>query len=114
MFSSTRGLRTDRDELTRIDEYFEKEKLPEFAEPIKEIVQSCCKLDPKKRCSLQDVALSLKELLERAGVTVSQTSIMELLTSLLNRVVVLQDDSERHFEILKFLRTTEYNKMTES
>ena len=114
MMSSTRGLRTDRDELTRIDEYFEKEKLLEFAEPIKGIVQRCCELDPKKRCSLQDVALSLKKLLDRVGVTVSQSSIMELLTSLLNRVVVLQDDSERQLEMLKVIQTIDYKKMTES
>jgi len=112
MFSSTRGIRTVRDELTRIDQYLEKEKQPEFAQPIKEIVQSCTELDPKKRCSLKHVALSLKELLERAGVTVSQSPMMKLLTSLLDKVLRLEDESERHLEILRFLKTAEYHKMT--
>jgi len=114
MFSSTRSFKTVRDELTRIDEYFEKEKQPQFVKPIKEIVQSCTQLDPKKRCSLKHVTLSLKELLERAGVSVSQSPMMNLLTSLLDKVVRLEDESERHLEILRFLKTSEYNKMTES
>jgi serine/threonine protein kinase len=68
MFSTT-CFKTDRDERTRIDEYFKEEKFPEFAKPIQEIVHRCCELDPKKRCSLKEVAVCLKELLSGAGVT---------------------------------------------
>jgi hypothetical protein len=114
MFSSTRGFKTAGDELTRIDEYFEKEKQPEFVKPIKEIVQSCTRLDPKKRCSLKHVTLCLKELLQKAGVAVSQSPIMKLQMSLLDKVLRLEDESERHLEILRFLKTAQYNKMTGS
>jgi hypothetical protein len=68
-------------------------------------------MDPRKRCSLKQVSVVLKNLLDQVGVSVSHSLLKEKLNELLEKIVGIEDLSDRNSESLKFLNADVYQKM---